>query len=303
MQRMQAVEQLSWTHTCLGPLSPRQRYSRDASSTLAVAAAQCLLSVGMSLYHGPPALPQPNTPAHVASPAGFPTRKPFMHFAQRYALLLPDAPANGRVGASRPGSAASAASERSNGAGPGLPLTRSGFIDWFAVNESQVGWSRGLKLGFLWVQRGVWLGGRTKAGPPCPAPMCRPCLRLAQTQPLAPPLRLLQTADLAKRILYASQLDGWQLGKSRVFLRAGQLAQLEVRRWPLSGPPAALAYSCCVCSCIGVQCVLLAGTGRAAHWRRCACALVVWRFPGMVSTGVYCLRSFTGVSFPTAQVG
>lgn len=38
----------------------------------------------------------------------------------------------------------------------------------------------------------------------------------------------LQVADLSRRILYASQLDGWQLGKSRVFLRAGQLAQLEV---------------------------------------------------------------------------
>lgn len=51
----------------------------------------------------------------------------------------------------------------------------------------------------------------------------------------------MQSADLAKRILYASQLDGWQLGKSRVFLRAGQLAQLEVR-------------------------VLLAGFCRRLHW-------------------------------------
>jgi myosin heavy subunit len=42
------------------------------------------------------------------------------------------------------------------------------------------------------------------------------------------PRNTLQVADLSRRILYASQLDGWQLGKSRVFLRAGQLAQLEV---------------------------------------------------------------------------
>ena len=33
---------------------------------------------------------------------------------------------------------------------------------------------------------------------------------------------------MSRRILFASRLDGWQLGKSRVFLRAGQLAQLEV---------------------------------------------------------------------------
>lgn len=38
-----------------------------------------------------------------------------------------------------------------------------------------------------------------------------------------------QVAELGRRILYATQLEGWQLGKSRVFLRAGQLAQLEVR--------------------------------------------------------------------------
>jgi myosin-5 len=39
----------------------------------------------------------------------------------------------------------------------------------------------------------------------------------------------LQIAEVSRRILFSSQLDGWQLGKSRVFLRAGQLAQLEVR--------------------------------------------------------------------------
>jgi hypothetical protein len=57
--------------------------------------------------------------------AGFPTRKPFMPFAQRYALLLPDGPAAGRPG--------------SGGGGSSLPLTRSGFIDWFALGDSQVG--------------------------------------------------------------------------------------------------------------------------------------------------------------------
>ena len=35
-------------------------------------------------------------------------------------------------------------------------------------------------------------------------------------------------AGLTKRILVASGLQGWQLGRTRIFLRAGQLAQLEV---------------------------------------------------------------------------
>ena len=53
--------------------------------------------------------------------------------------------------------------------------------------------------------------------------------------PLKPPLplltwRSLQAADVARRILFASQLEGWQLGSSRVFLRAGQLAALEGAR-------------------------------------------------------------------------
>ncbi|EFN53725.1 hypothetical protein CHLNCDRAFT_25512 [Chlorella variabilis] len=72
--------------------------------------------------------------------AGFPTRKPFLPFAQRYALLLPEAAAGAKGG----------------GGALSLPLTPSGFID--------------------------------------------------------------------------CQLDGWQLGRSRVFLRAGQLAQLEGAR-------------------------------------------------------------------------
>ncbi|KAI3425379.1 hypothetical protein D9Q98_009143 [Chlorella vulgaris] len=92
--------------------------------------------------------------------AGFPTRKPFRPFAQRYSLLLPEAASSGGV---------------KQNSGKALPLTASGFIDWFALEEGQV-------------------------------------------------------ADLSRRILYASQLDGWQLGKSRVFLRAGQLAQLEGAR-------------------------------------------------------------------------
>jgi hypothetical protein len=48
-----------------------------------------------------------------------------------------------------------------------------------------------------------------------------------------PPACAAQVADLCRRVLFAAQLEGWQLGKSRVFLRAGQLAQLEVswRGW------------------------------------------------------------------------
>ena len=36
-------------------------------------------------------------------------------------------------------------------------------------------------------------------------------------------------AHLSKQILQVSGLQGWQLGRTRIFLRAGQLAQLEVR--------------------------------------------------------------------------
>jgi hypothetical protein len=45
-----------------------------------------------------------------------------MPFAKRYALLLPEAPANSEHG--------------SNGL---LLLTSSGFVDWFALSEAQVG--------------------------------------------------------------------------------------------------------------------------------------------------------------------
>ena len=34
--------------------------------------------------------------------------------------------------------------------------------------------------------------------------------------------------ELSRRILQVVRLQGWQIGKTRVFLRAGQLAQLEV---------------------------------------------------------------------------
>jgi myosin heavy subunit len=34
--------------------------------------------------------------------------------------------------------------------------------------------------------------------------------------------------ELSKKILQICRLQGWQIGKTRVFLRAGQLAQLEV---------------------------------------------------------------------------
>lgn len=36
--------------------------------------------------------------------------------------------------------------------------------------------------------------------------------------------------DISKRVLYGAGLEGWQVGKTRVFLRAGQLAQLEGAR-------------------------------------------------------------------------
>lgn len=37
-----------------------------------------------------------------------------------------------------------------------------------------------------------------------------------------------QAAEISRRILQATKSDGWQMGKTRVFLRAGQLALLEV---------------------------------------------------------------------------
>lgn len=38
-----------------------------------------------------------------------------------------------------------------------------------------------------------------------------------------------EASDICRRILQATKAEGWQLGKSRVFLRAGQLALLEVQ--------------------------------------------------------------------------
>jgi myosin-5 len=85
--------------------------------------------------------------------AGFPTRKPLLPFAQRYALLL---------GARRL-------------AELGLPLREGGFVEWRAAPEAAV--------------------------------------RAA-----------------ALKVLAGAGLEGWQLGRSRVFLRAGQLALLEAAR-------------------------------------------------------------------------
>lgn len=37
-----------------------------------------------------------------------------------------------------------------------------------------------------------------------------------------------KAAEISRKILQATKADGWQMGKTRVFLRAGQLALLEV---------------------------------------------------------------------------
>lgn len=85
--------------------------------------------------------------------AGFPTRKPFLPFAQRYALLL----------------------------GPhrlrelGLPMGRAGTVDWYTADEKEV-------------------------------------------------------IEIVKRVLYAAGFEGWQLGRTRVFMRSGLLAVLEGAR-------------------------------------------------------------------------
>ena len=41
-----------------------------------------------------------------------------------------------------------------------------------------------------------------------------------------------EAADISRKVLQAVKIMGWQMGKTRVFLRAGQLAQLEVSRNP-----------------------------------------------------------------------
>ena len=38
-----------------------------------------------------------------------------------------------------------------------------------------------------------------------------------------------EAADISRKVLQAVKIMGWQMGKTRVFLRAGQLAQLEVQ--------------------------------------------------------------------------
>ena len=86
--------------------------------------------------------------------AGFPTRKLFLPFARRYALLL---------GQSRLKEL-------------GLPIVSgTDFVDWETVTEREA-------------------------------------------------------ADVIKRVLFTTGIEGWQLGRSRVFLRAGQLALLEGAR-------------------------------------------------------------------------
>ena len=57
----------------------------------------------------------------------------------------------------------------------------------------------------------------------CPSPRTQPV-----PLPLCPPARPLQLVTVCKHVLYTSGLEGWQLGRTRVFLRTGQLAQLEV---------------------------------------------------------------------------
>lgn len=62
---------------------------------------------------------------------------------------------------------------------------------------------------------------------------CRPGVPLQPFSASSLGLILPQVADVARRILLASGLQSWQLGRTRAFLRAGQLAQLEVGGWVL----------------------------------------------------------------------
>ena len=53
------------------------------------------------------------------------------------------------------------------------------------------------------------------------------CIRYVKYLLLA--LQEAEAAEISRKVLQAVKILGWQMGKSRVFLRAGQLAQLEVR--------------------------------------------------------------------------
>ena len=54
-----------------------------------------------------------------------------------------------------------------------------------------------------------------------------------------------EAADISRKVLQAVKVMGWQMGETRVFLRAGQLAQLEVRCLHSLTPPCLCAGSLC----------------------------------------------------------
>ena len=54
-----------------------------------------------------------------------------------------------------------------------------------------------------------------------------------------------EAADISRKVLQAVKVMGWQMGKTRVFLRAGQLAQLEVSQPHSLTPPCLSADSLC----------------------------------------------------------
>jgi hypothetical protein len=58
-----------------------------------------------------------------------------------------------------------------------------------------------------------------------------------------------EAADISRKVLQAVKVMGWQMGKTRVFLRAGQLAQLEVRRLHSVTLPCLSAGSLCYSVC------------------------------------------------------
>lgn len=72
-----------------------------------------------------------------------------------------------------------------------------------------------------------------------------------------------EAADLSRRILQAVRLEGWQIGKSRVFLRAGQLAQMEVSPGSVCSTRLLGSCKCCGGSCLGVcSCSCHGGCGQ-----------------------------------------
>ena len=77
-----------------------------------------------------------------------------------------------------------------------------------------------------------------------------------------------EAADISRKVLQAVKIMGWQMGKTRVFLRAGQLAQLEVETGLASCVSCRVLdtpYHACPACSKGMGCNTLCSKGRDSH--------------------------------------